>query len=55
MRPFTEVLGVFLTGGTIGLLSVALVTNDPRIAVVAFVGCGLALDKGLQYLRNKDS
>ena len=30
MRPFTEVLGVFLTGGTIGLLSVALVTADLR-------------------------
>ena len=55
MRSFAEVLGIFLVGGTISVLSVSLVTSDPRIATVAFIAGGIILDKGLIYLRKKDS
>ena len=44
-------LGRFVAGMVIGVVVTSLFTNDPRIAMVVAVVCGVAVDR---LLKNKE-
>ena len=54
-RSFHEVLGLFLVGGVISLIISSVFTNDPQIAVLAFVAGGAGFDMLIKYMKNKES